>query len=161
MPPHAWGPLPAPAVSVLGLEASTASTIGEFKVLASWTGVRHATSQANEIDGLYSEAESDDGSLSAILSIIGDEVQQFAASARASVMAEFAAAMQHARKTLPPAQIAGAVAVLKQARTTALTLIKRNAATQLKGRREAAIRDYRKRGRSHLRLQPPHGPRQN
>lgn len=164
MPPHTWWPLAALGVNARGPKswaAPNAVMIGEFKQQARWTVRRFVTSRVNVNEPNRTNSngiEGDDGGLAAILSAIEAEVHQFAAALRDGVMAEFAAMMQHARKTLLRDQVAGAVAALKQRRDAALAFIKRNAAAQLKGRREAAMREHRKIGRSRCRLRPPGGP---
>jgi hypothetical protein len=56
----------------------------------------------------------------------------------AGIMAEFAAAMQDARRTAPRHLLAGILRVLKDKRRAALAVARRSAANELHGRRRAA-----------------------
>jgi hypothetical protein len=84
------------------------------------------------------ETPDSDADLGAVLAAIDDDVQDSAAGARAGIMAEFAGRIAYARKHLPRHQIAAAVAAFKEARKAALALVKRNAAEQRAGRKQAA-----------------------
>jgi hypothetical protein len=92
-------------------------------------------------DGATGEGES--AELGRIVFAITEEIQRWAAGARAGVIAEFVAKVSYARKQLPRNQLIGAVRACYEARAAALALIKRQAAADLIGRREAAIREHR------------------
>jgi hypothetical protein len=147
-----------------GWTTATAHTFGEFKGQARWIGAGPVPTEPNEVEGLGEATEDgEDNELAKILSAITEDVQRVAAAASASVMAEFAGRMQHARKCLPRWQVPGALQSLKEARDAALAIVKRNAAADLAGRREAAVSMYGKRIRSarsghpRMRGNPPDG----
>jgi hypothetical protein len=57
-------------------------------------------------------------------------------------MADFAARMAHARKHLSPQLLAATLAAIKEQRRAALTLISRNAASELAARKKAASETF-------------------
>ena len=101
--------------------------------------------------------EGDDG-LAACLSSIADEVYRHATAARDGVMADFAARVAHARKHLSPHLLAATLAAIKEQRKAALTLISRNAASELAARKKAASETFgNKRSPERKRRYSPHG----
>jgi hypothetical protein len=93
-------------------------------------------------------ASSGDDYLSGILAAISDEVQSRAAGASSEVMQRYASAIDSARRTMPPHQLAGYIAALMTKRNAELAAISRNAAIETAARRKAAIE---------LRRRPPQG----
>jgi hypothetical protein len=108
----------------------------------------------------------EDNELGRILSAIAEDVHRVTAAACAGVTAEFAGRMRHARKSLPRGQVPGALQSLQQARDAALAIIKQNAATELAGRQQTAVKLHGnrlrsiRRGQLHTRGKPREGPNQ-
>lgn len=74
-----------------------------------------------------------------MLAAIADEVQDSAAAERAAIMADFGARIAYVRKHLRGHERAAALGALKHGRKAALALVKRKAAQELAGRKQAAI----------------------
>lgn len=119
--------------------------LGKLERPAWWKNVQLPPSEFNE-PGAWGGFDwgSEDIELGKILSAIAEEVHRLASLARCAIMAEYAGKIAHAYKFLPRHQVAGAVRAVKEARKATLALIKRNATAELVGRRQAAIRAYRK-----------------
>jgi hypothetical protein len=127
--------------SVTGSNPDKAGTLGEFRGQARWISAAYVTAEHNRVAGAGdASTDGEDKELGTILTAIAEDVQRFSAAACAGIMAEFSGRMQHARRFLPPRQVAGALQALKEARSAALATIKRNAAADLAARREAAVR---------------------
>jgi hypothetical protein len=77
--------------------------------------------------------------LGLLLSAIDDDVNRFASAARDGINTDFVARVAHARKHLPRHQLAAALRGFAEARKAALTLVSRNAALELAGRKKAAL----------------------
>jgi hypothetical protein len=111
--------------------------------LAQWiAGPSGSHSRARAQAGIDAQGEDpreggDD--LSAFLAAISDEVHRHSAAARDGVITDFAARMAHARKHLSPHLLAAALAAFKEQRKAALATVRRNAASELAGRKKAAI----------------------
>lgn len=102
--------------------------------------------------GETGEAGSDEG-LGGLLAAIAAEVQARAACAQAVIAAQFGAAMEQVAKTLPPNQVAGAIAALKLAMQGAMKAVQEAAAAETKGRQQAGT-TVRRRRRSRTLGQP-------
>lgn len=156
----------SPGSSANGAERATATqiaTLGEFSASVREIIASHVTSARGEdfeparplpaeVESLTEaagaqgeEMSASDSELGAILGAIDDEIQGSAAAECASIMAEFAAHVAHARKHLPRHQVAAAVGALKQARKAALTIVKRNAAQERTGRKKQIVMERRRR----------------
>jgi hypothetical protein len=140
---------------------------GEFRGLARWMTsafpARASLPPAQEgpsagIDDQNVDSREGDDGLAACLSSIADEVYRHATAARDGVIADFAARVVHARKHLSPHLLAATLAAIKEQRKAALTLISRNAASELAARKKAASETFGNR-RSPERKQrySPHG----
>jgi len=124
---------------------------GEFRGLARWItsafASRASLPPAQEgpsvgaSDQNPDSREGDDG-LAACLGSIADEVYRHATAARDGVMADFAARVAHARKHLSPHLLAATLAAIKEQRKAALTLINRNAASELAARKKTASETF-------------------
>lgn len=90
------------------------------------------------------DAPGADSELNSVLDAIADDVHRYSAAARDQIMTEFAAAIAQARKHLPRHARAAAVGALRNARATALAVVKRNTALELAGRKKAAVAARRK-----------------
>jgi hypothetical protein len=110
-----------------------------------------------------SGGENEDAELAGILAAIAEDVERWAAGARAGIAGEYAGKIADARKNLPRNRAAGAVRAFNDARISALALVKRMAAVDLATRREAAILASRNRLRARraahtFRHSPSNGP---
>ena len=124
---------------------------GEFRGLARWMTSafpsRASLPPAQEGPGTGPHDQNDDPSegsveLATYLGSIADEVYRHATAARDGVMADFAARVAHARKHLSPHLLAATLAAIKEQRKAALTLISRNAASELAARKKAASETF-------------------
>jgi hypothetical protein len=125
---------------------------GEFVGLACWiTSAQTAESPQRDFEptrpdthgGIAAQGEdpAETGfDLAALLDAITEDVQGRAAAARAGIRAEFAARIRHVRKHVSGFARAAAVSALGEARKAALALINQNAALELAGLRQAAIK---------------------
>jgi hypothetical protein len=122
---------------------------GEFRGLARWLTSADAARQSSRVPeaerpaagidaGSEDPGEDHDG-LGALLAAIANDVQHRAAAARSGVMADFAGRAAHARKHMSRHLLAATLAAIKEQRKAALALIARNAASELEGRKKAAI----------------------
>jgi len=159
-----------PGIAWRGMDRAAASRIiahGEFRGLARWSTsafpVRASLPPAQEglsvgaNDQNLDSREGDDG-LAACLSSIADEVYRHATAARDGVLADFAARVAHARKHLSPHLLAATLAAIKEQRKAALTLISRNAASELAARKKAASETFgNKRSPERKQRYRPHG----
>jgi hypothetical protein len=163
--PHSNGQPSLPVVPRLGgficWSADEARTRGEFRAQACWMPARVSAS-VDTADGIADAGE--DTELAQILDAIVADVQRNAAGARDAVMAEYAAKITHARKTLPRHQAAGAVRAFMDAQAAALTHIAKEASAEIAGRRAAAM-NARRRKRGAVKPTiwggPPEGPTPN
>jgi hypothetical protein len=80
-----------------------------------------------------------DDQLGGLLAALSEEGQRIAGAARAGIMAEFAAAMQHARRYARRGELPAIMRALKDARRAALAAARGRAALELQGRREAVL----------------------
>jgi hypothetical protein len=80
-----------------------------------------------------------DDSFGGLLAALSDEAQRSASAARAGIMAEFAAAMLHARRYARRGELPAIMRALKDARRAALAAAKRKAALEVQGRRQAVV----------------------
>jgi hypothetical protein len=141
-----------PAFGRRGPEYAAAAQIitsGEFRGLARYLAnpyAPHAPGRAiaRQHPGTGIDARGEDPregaeALSALLGAIADEVHQHAAAARDGVLSDFAARVAHAHKHLSPHLLVAALAAFKEQRKAALAIISRNAASELAGRKKAAI----------------------
>jgi hypothetical protein len=125
---------------------------GEFVGSACWiTSARTAESPQRDFEPTRPEtsggiaAQGEDPAemsldLAALLETVNEDVQGRAAAARASIRAEFAGRIRHVRKHVSGYARAAAVSALGEARKAALALVNQNAALELAGRRQAAIK---------------------
>ncbi len=106
-------------------------------------------SQANSGEALGQDTE-----LASILDAIAEDVARMWAGANAAAMAEYAGAVDSARRHFPKHLAAGIIRGLKDALQAKLAAIKEAAKNDLAGRREAALRVYRPRLRAVSRKPP-------
>jgi hypothetical protein len=140
-----------------------AQTRGEFRGQAVWIADRVSVS-ANTVEGFGTGDFGEDTELAQILDAIAGDVQRESASARDAVAAEYAAKIDHARKTLPRRQAAGVIRALRDAKSAALAHIAREATSEIARRRQAAILARGKNRHPVKRLiwgGPPEGPKPN
>jgi len=116
----------------------------EFRTQANYLiarlGSRDGTPRENISAG---EPVGPDTELAAILDAIAEDVARMSAGASAAAMAEFAGAIDSARKQYPKHLLAGIIRSLKETLQAKLATIKEAAKIELAGRREAAIRAHR------------------
>jgi hypothetical protein len=135
-----------------------AQTRRAFRALAFWTQERPQPSDdAGNQNGNFGDTTGHDTELANILDAIAQDVARMSAAACATAMAEYAGAVDSARKQFPKNLIAGIIRGLKDALRAKLAEIRKVAKADLAGRREAAIRAHRRRFRTTSR-QPPEGP---
>jgi hypothetical protein len=129
------------AIGFRGASAAGGDTRGEFRAHA----FAASTPISSSIDaGEHLAGAGDDNELGNLLAAISDEVQRMASAMCQAIAAEYGGKIAYAHRSLPRDQVAGAVSALKAARQAALALARQAAATEMAGRREAAVRAHRK-----------------
>jgi hypothetical protein len=121
---------------------------------------QHSLHDAKNQNADSSDAPGQDTELAGILEAIAQEVAGASAGASAAAMAEYAGAVDGARKQYPKHLVAGIIRSLKEALQAKLAGIKKVAKAELAGRREAAIRAHQRRPTGVSR-RPPEGPHRN
>lgn len=141
---RAAGPVFAPpvvhAAGFRNASAGDGNVRGEFRAQAS--AMFAPVSSPLDADAPVDAGENTE--LGNLLAAIADDVQRMAAGMCQAIAAEYGGKIDHARKTLRRDQAAGIVSMLKAARQAALAQARQLAATELAGRREAAIRMHRR-----------------
>ena len=141
------------------------SVLGEFRAMARWTETpmtltAHITKlEAAEIPSrpvigattnegageaiaqgaAMSEGDDADDGMKALMAAIAADVSAHAAAVRDGISADFAGRIAHATKTLPPSQVAGAVAALKASMAAALATSQQAATIEMQARQKAAM----------------------
>jgi hypothetical protein len=138
---------------------------GAFKASTRQLTSRLASNEWVPTEGIGQGIASREEGLARLLAAIADEVQAWAAGARAGIAAEFAGKILYARQYLPKHLVAGAVRALVEARQAALASFARLAMIELSARQQTAIRAYRagrrpsRPLRRHSKPTPPHRPK--
>lgn len=85
-----------------------------------------------------------DNELGLLLDAIAADVHKTASAARDGIIADFAARVAYARRSLPQPQLAAALSGIAESRRAALALIKKSEAAELFARRAAVLADRRR-----------------
>jgi hypothetical protein len=129
--------------------------LGEFLAEERWITTPHPHStpvdkfapfRPGAHDGQGTDQSESDPTLGLILEAIADDVHRIAAAAREGIIAEFAARIAHARKHFPRNQLSATLRGLAEARKAALALVKKNATSEIAGRKKAALAARRRPG---------------
>ncbi len=141
------------------------AALGEFRAMARWTETpmtltatiakleaaenptRPATGattnegarEAVAPSAATSEGDDADDGMKALMAAIAADVSAHAAAVRDGISADFAGRIAHAAKTLPPSQVAGAIAALKASMAAALATAQQAATIEMQGRQKAAM----------------------
>jgi hypothetical protein len=138
--------------------SNEARTRGEFRAQASSILARPGVPDEPARENAFSiDAAGQDTELGGILEAIALDVARMSAGASAAAMAEYAGAIDGARKQFPKHLVGGIIRSLKDALQAKLAAIKATAKIDLAERREAAIRAHLR----HFRVvsrRPPDAP---